>query len=86
VQVTTPAWVTVKVRAAIVTVPVRDEVDVFAATPTVTVPLPVPLAPAVTASQAALLDAVQSHVLPAATDTLVLSPAAADDRLAGVMV
>jgi hypothetical protein len=85
-QVTTPACVTVNVRPAIVTVPVRDEADVFAATVIATVPLPVPLAPPVTVSHAALLVAVQSQALPAVTDTEVFSPAAADDRLDGAMV
>jgi hypothetical protein len=79
------AWVTVNVRPAIVTVPVRDEVDAFAATPTVTVPLPVPLAPPVTANHAALLEVVQPQELPAVTDTFVDSAAAADDLVDGVM-
>lgn len=79
------AWVTVKVRPAMVTVPVRDEVVGFAATAIVTEPLPVPLAPPVTVNQAAWLDAVHAQVLPAVTETLVVSPAAADDRLDGVM-
>lgn len=52
-----------KVLPAIVIVPVRDVFAVFAATEYVTVPLPDPLAPPVTAIQFALLVAV--HVQPA---------------------
>ena len=53
------ACVTVTVLPAIVTLPVRDEVAVLAATDSDTVPLPAPDAPAVTVIQDALLDAVQ---------------------------
>jgi len=44
---------------AIATVPVREEVAVFAPTDSDTVPLPAPDAPAVTVIQEAPLDAVQ---------------------------
>jgi hypothetical protein len=47
-----PDCVTVRVRPAIVTVPVRDCVVLLAVTLTLTVPLPLPLAPLVTVSQA----------------------------------
>ena len=53
------ACVTVTVLPAMVTVPVRDEVAVFPATESDTVPLPAPDAPEVTVIQDALLDAVQ---------------------------
>jgi len=56
-----PAWVTVKVCPAMVNVPVRGDVDVFAAMENATVPLPDPLAPDVIVSQEALLVAVQLH-------------------------
>ena len=77
------AWVTVNVAPAIVSVPVRLEATVFAATSNVTEPLPDPLAPPVTVIHAALLVAV--HGQPVATVTLLLPvPAAAvNDRLVG---
>jgi hypothetical protein len=75
--------VTVNVLPAIVMVPVRDDVDVLAATLKATVPLPVPLAPLVIASQAALLVAVQPQVLPAVTAVEKVSPALGDVRVAG---
>ena len=59
-----PACVTVKVCPAIVIVPVREVVPVLAATLKLTVPLPLPFAPAVTVIQAALLAAVQVHPCP----------------------
>ena len=55
---------------AIVTVPVRDEVAVLAATDSDTVPLPAPDAPAVTVIQEALLDAVQLQPVVPATVTV----------------
>lgn len=75
-----------KVRPAIRTVPLRGAVEVFAATPILTLPLPVPLAPLETVSHVALLVVVQAHELAAATDTVVVSPAAPDARLDGEMV
>jgi hypothetical protein len=64
---------------AIVSVPVRDDVLVLAATLNVVVPLPLPLAPPVTVIQALLLWA--DHVQPAATvtDALPVPPDAATD-------
>ena len=56
---------------AIVTVPVREVVNVFAATLTVVVPLPDPLAPAVTVIQASLLTAV--HEQPAAAVVVIVA-------------
>ncbi len=75
-----------KVRPAILTVPLRGTVEVFAATTMPTLPLPVPLAPLVTVSHAALLVADQAHELTAATDTVVVSLVAPDARLDGEMV
>jgi hypothetical protein len=77
------ACVTVKVLPAIVSVPVRLVVPVLAATLKVTVPPPVPAAPAVTVIHTALLTAV--HVQPAAALTVVLTvpPAAVNDWLVG---
>ena len=57
----TPACVTVKVWPPMVTVPVRTTVVAFAATLSATEPLPVPVAPLVTAIQLALLVAVRAH-------------------------
>ena len=56
---------------AIVTVPVRDVVNVFAATLTVVVPLPEPLAPAVTVIHVTLLTAV--HEQPAAAVVVIVA-------------
>jgi hypothetical protein len=80
-----PAWVTVKVWPATVSVPVRDEVDVLAATVNATVPLPLPEAPLVTVIHAALLVAVQAQPLVVVTATVELSPAAGEFQLAGAM-
>ena len=65
-----PAWVTVTVWPAMVSVPARGDVDVLAAMEKATVPLPLPLTPDVIVSQEALLVAVQLH--PVAVVTLVL--------------
>ena len=70
------AWVTVYVWPPTVTVAVRAA-PVLAATVTTTVPVPVPLAGA-TVAHAALLDAVQPHVVAlAVTGTLNVPPVAA---------
>ena len=68
VQGTGASWVTVNVRPAIVTVPARCVVPVFAAIEYPTVPLPLPLAPEVIVIQEAELDAV--HVQPVVVVTL----------------
>jgi hypothetical protein len=75
---------TVNVRPATVSVPVRLLVPVFAVTAKVTVPSPEPLAPPVTDSQDVLLLAAD-HVHPSAAVTpTVDEPAAAGiDRLVG---
>jgi hypothetical protein len=69
-----PVSVTVKVAPPIVKVPVRLLVDVFAAALKFTVPLPVPLAPAVMVSQVAPVTVIQLHPVPAATLTLPVPP------------
>ena len=68
---------TVNVCPATVSVPVRDAADVFAPTLYVTVPLPVPLAPAVTDSHPVFVVAV--HVQPALPVTLTVPVVAAGD-------
>ncbi len=65
-----PAWITVTVWPAMVSVPVREAVTGLAAIENATVPLPLPLAPAVMPNQEALLVAVQTH--PPAVVTLAL--------------
>ena len=65
-----PLCVTVKVRPAIVSVALRAAVDVLGAASNVTLPAPLPDAPDVTVSQAALLDALQEQPVGASTVTL----------------
>lgn len=72
-----PAWVTVKACPPMVSAAVRDALPVLAATLKDTDPGPVPLAPAVTASQEALPAAVQPQFEAAVTDTLPVPPEAA---------
>ena len=79
-----PAWVTLNVWPAIVTDPVRCAVPVFAATVTLTLPLPV--LPDPTVNHAALLVVLHAHVLPVVTATATLSPPAGDVRLVGAIV
>ena len=69
-----PVWVTVNVLPAIVSVPVRDDVDVFAAALKLTEPLPEPDAPAVIVNHAALLTAVHAQPDGAVTATVPLPP------------
>jgi hypothetical protein len=71
-----PACVTVKVRPATVKVAVRIDDVVFAAALNATGPEPLPLAPDVTVSQAALLVAVHAHPVGAVTVTEPEPPAA----------
>jgi hypothetical protein len=73
--------VTLNVRPAIVTVPVRDTVAVFAATVIVTGPEPDPFAPDVTVIHDALLTAVHGQPLALVTDVDVVPPAAAINAL-----
>ena len=81
-----PSWVTVNVWPAMVMVPVRCAVPVFAATMTPTVPLPVPVAPEPIVNHAALLVVLQAQVLPAVTPTATGSPPAGEVRLVGAIV
>jgi hypothetical protein len=69
-----PASVTVKVLPAIVTVPLREELVLLAATPICTVPLPDPEPPDVTVIHDALLVAVRLHPLVAVTAMLADPP------------
>ena len=66
----TPFCVTVTVCPATVSVPVRSAADVFATTLKATVPFPLPLAPPLIVSQAALLAAVQAQPVAAVTEVL----------------
>ena len=77
---TAAACVTVNVRPAIVSVPIRDA-PVLAATLNATVPFPLPVAPEVIDNHASLLDAVQGHSADAVTVTLLAPPAALADKL-----
>ena len=70
---------------AIVTDPVRCAVPVFAATVTLTVPLPVLPRPD-DVNHAALLVVLHAQVLPAVTATVTDSPAAGELRLLGAIV
>ncbi len=70
------AWVTVKVRPAIVSVPARPA-PVFAATVKSTEPPPLPVAPDVIVNQGALLVAVQLQPADAETTICVPAPPAA---------
>jgi hypothetical protein len=71
-----PAWVTVNVAPAIVSVPVRLVVKVFAATANPALPGPDADAPLVTVIHDALLVALQAHPEPAVTMLLPEPPAA----------
>jgi hypothetical protein len=79
------AWLTVKVAPAIVKVPLREVVAVFAAALIPTVPLPLPLAPEVTLSHVSLLAAVHAQPAPAVTPTLPVPPAAVIAWLVGLI-
>ena len=80
------ACVTVKVAPAIVSVPVRGVVTVFAATLNDALPGPVPVAPAVTVIHVSLLTAVHPHPAAAVTVALPVPPAAGTAWLTGVTV
>jgi hypothetical protein len=80
---TVPACVTVNVRPAMVSVPVRELAPVFAATEYVTVPFPLPLAPEAILIQETLLAAAQLHPLDAVTVTLPDSASEPWDRFVG---
>jgi hypothetical protein len=79
------AWFTVNGCPAIVIVPDRAA-SIFALALNATVPLPLPVAPDVTASHGALAAAVHAQLLPvAATVTLPLPPASGIDALGGAI-
>ena len=78
------ACVTVNVWPAMVTVPERAP-PVLAATLNATEPFPLPLAPEVTVTHAALLLAVQAQPLPADTATVPVPPDAAIEELVGLI-
>ena len=71
-----PACVTANVWPAIVTMPLRSLVAVFAATSRRTVPLPLPFAPAPIVIHGVLDDDAHVQPAPAATDTVTDPPAA----------
>jgi hypothetical protein len=81
-----PAWVTVNVLPAIVSVPVREDVDALEAAENVTVPLPVPLLPAVIVNHATLLTAVHVQAVPAITAVLPAPPPADMEKAVGEIV
>ena len=85
VKAHTPAWVTVKLRPAMVTVAVRGDVAGLAATIRFTVPLPDPEAPDVTTIHETGLVAVQLQPVPAVTATEADSPAATAFLLPGLI-
>ena len=74
-----------KVWPAIVAVPVREVVAVFAATLIVTLPLPLPFVPLAIVSHDALLVAVHAQPARLVTATTGLSPAAGALKLVGLM-
>ena len=67
------------------TVPVRSVVELLAATLIVTLPFPVPVAPAVTVSHEVEVDAVHAQPFGAVTPTVLVSPGVSTVRLAGLM-
>jgi hypothetical protein len=77
--------VTAKVWPAIVSEVLRSAPLVLAATVSVTVPLPLPLLPFAMVIHEAVLVAVQSQVVAAVTDTVVVSPPASAVLLAGLI-
>ena len=81
-----PAWLIVNVWPAIVIVPLRPAVAVFAATLYATVPLPLPLLPLVIEIHEALLAAVHPQPVPAETATLPVVLDCEIERLAGEIV
>src|SRR4051794_30645245 len=76
-QLGAAAWLTVKACPPTVSVADRVDADVFAAAVKLTVPLPVPLAPAVIVTQPALLADVHEQPAVVVTATLPEPPAAA---------
>jgi hypothetical protein len=81
----TPGCVTVNVRPAMATVPVRSVMVGFAAMLYATVPVPVPATPAVTVIHDALLVAVHPQLACVATATVPVAAAASTETDPGVM-
>jgi hypothetical protein len=77
----TPAWVTVTVWPAIVNVPVRGVLAVFAAIDSDTVPVPLPVAPPVTVIHGSALAAVHEQPATEVTEMLPGEALAATDKL-----
>jgi hypothetical protein len=75
--------VTVSVRPAIVKVPVRDAVALFAATANVTMPAPRPSAPPVTVIQDAWLLADHGQSAGAVTAACPFPPSSSNDACSG---
>lgn len=71
------------VLPAIVSVPLRLDVDVFAVAVYPTVPLPEPLAPAVMVIHEAPLDAVHAQADGSVTETVPWAPLAATEAVRG---
>jgi hypothetical protein len=86
VHVPLPVWVTVKVAPAIVSVPLRLPVPVFAATLKPTLPEPEPDAPLVTVIHVALLAALHAQMLPAVTVLLPVPPSPPNASVVGEML
>jgi hypothetical protein len=80
------ACVTVNVEPAIVNVPVRLVVNVFAPTLKLVLPDPEPDGPLVTVSHDALLAALHAHPEPVVTPLPPDPPAAVNDWVAGEML
>jgi hypothetical protein len=80
------AWVTVNVRSAIVSVPVRAAAPEFTPTVNVTLPLPVPDAVRPSVIQESFDTAVQAHAGPVVTDTVPLPPADVKSWFVGARV
>lgn len=81
-----PDCVTVKIAPAIVSVPVRLDVEVLAATEKAALPVPEPDAPLVTVIQVAFVVALQAQFAGAVTDVPPLPPAAVNDWLEEAML
>jgi hypothetical protein len=85
-NVVDPASVTVTVCPETLSVAVRDDAPVLAATLYLTVPFPLPLAPDVIVIHDAPLEADQLQPLPAVTVTLAVPPAEVNDCDVGEIV
>ena len=82
----TPACVTENTLPAIVSVPVREAVEVFAATLYRTWPFALPVAPVVTVIHGTPLDAVQLHPVALVTATAPVAASASSEAFTGEIV